>query len=102
MQYQVSSLKAVDFEATGVNEILQNVAFIISTMKYSCPLDREFGWIPDLDSPINLAVATNTTRILEAIQENEPRVTVDEIITTGNALDGNLEVKVRVRIDESI
>lgn len=102
MQYQVSSLEKVDFGATGVNEILQNVAFIISTVKYSCPLDREFGWIPDVDSPINLSIATNTARILEVIQDNEPRVIVDEITTQGNALDGNLEIKVRVRIDESI
>lgn len=102
MQYEVSSLETIDFGAKGVNAILQNVAFILSTFKYSCPLDREFGWIPDIDSPINLAKATNAARILEAIQDNEPSVIVDEIITEGNALDGNLKLIVRVRIDESI
>jgi len=102
MQYEVSPLKSVDFGATGVNEILQNIAFILSTVKYSCPLDRDFGWIPDIDSNINLAKATNAYRILDAIQSNEPRAIIDEIITEGNALDGNLKFRVRVRIDESI
>ncbi|KYD02629.1 hypothetical protein B4102_0223 [Heyndrickxia sporothermodurans] len=102
MQYHVTSLQKVDFGATGINEILQNISFILSTMKFSCPLDREFGWEPDLDSPINIAQARNTNRIIEAIQENEPRVVVDEVQITGNALDGEIKAIIRVVPDESI
>jgi uncharacterized protein len=100
--YEVTNLSEIDFSATGVKEIIQNVAFILSTMVYSCPMDRDFGWMPDLDSPINVAKATNAARILQAIQKNEPRAIVEEIRIEGNELDGELKPFVRVRIDESI
>lgn len=100
MQYEVTALEEIDFGATGVKEVLQNVAFILSTMKYSCPMDREFGWEPELDGPIHISRATNIARIIEAIQENEPRAIVNEVITSGNALDGHTKFLVRVIVDE--
>lgn len=102
MHFEVGILKEIDFGATGVKELLQNVSFILSTQTYSCPMDREFGWTPDLDTPIVAASAINTARILEAIQDNEPRVTVEEIRTEGNLLNGELKPIVRVKINESI
>lgn len=102
MQYTVTPFKEVDFGATGVKEVLQNVSFILATMANTCPLDREFGWEPDLDSPINLAIATNSARIIQAIQENEPRAIVEEVQETGNALEGQLKVIVRVTVDGTI
>lgn len=101
-QYEVTLLKTIDFGATGVKEVLQNVAFILSTVIYSCPMDRGFGWIPDLDSPIDAAKAVNRARIIEAINTHEPRALVEEVQIEGNALDGQLIVKVRVSVDESI
>ncbi|CEG29790.1 hypothetical protein [Bacillus sp. B-jedd] len=102
MQYAVPPFKKVDFGATGVEEILQNVSFILSTMAFSCPMDREFGWIPDIDTPILVARANNTARLIHAIQNYEPRAVVDEVQTSGNALEGEIKVIIRVKIDESI
>lgn len=102
MQYEVTPMKQIDFGATGVKEILQNVAFILSTVVDSCPMDREFGWIPDLDSPVDVAMAVNTARIIQAIQENEPRAIVEEVRIEGNLLEGELRPIVRVSIDESV
>lgn len=102
MQYEVTPLKEVDFGATGVKEILQNVSFILSTMVYSCPMDRGFGWEADIDSPIHIAQATNSARIIQAIQEHEPRAVVDELRVKGNALEGEIKAIIRVTIDESI
>lgn len=102
MQYTVEPLTQIDFGATGVKEVLQNVAFILSTPVYSCPMDRAFGWIPDLDSPINVAAATNEARMIQAIQVNEPRAIVEQVIIKGKPLDGNVKAIVRVEIDESI
>lgn len=96
------ALQEVDFGATGVKEILQNVSFILSTVVGSCPMDREFGWIPDLDSPIHLAKATNVSRIIQAINENEPRAIVEEVRIEGDPLNGQLKPIVKVVIDESI
>ncbi|CDX01307.1 GpW/Gp25/anti-adapter protein IraD [Desulfitobacterium hafniense] len=102
MQYDVRPLKVFDFGATGAQEVLQNVAFILSTMLDSCPMDRGFGWNPDLDSPTQAAKARNAARIIQAIQEQEPRATVEEIRFEGDALNGQLKPIVRVSIDESI
>jgi uncharacterized protein len=102
MLYEVSKLNEIDFGATGIKEVLQNVAFILSTVVYSCPMDRGFGWEPDIDSPINVAIAVNSARIIQAIQTNEPRAIVEEIQVEGNALDGEIKAIVRVSIDESI
>lgn len=91
-----------DFGVTGVQEVLQNISFILSTTVFSCPLDRDFGWLPDLDSPIIAAKATNAARITEAIQLNEPRAIVQEITFEGDGLEGILKPTVRVIIDEQI
>ena len=37
MTHQVTATSNIDFNATGVDEILQNVAFILSTFVISCP-----------------------------------------------------------------
>ncbi|MEK3976049.1 hypothetical protein [Psychrobacillus sp. FSL K6-1267] len=103
MIYEVKPLKSttqIDFGATGVKEVLQNVSFILSTMIYSCPLDRAFGWLPDLDSPIVASKATNASRIMEAIQINEPRAVVQEINFEGNGLEGILKPTVKVILNE--
>lgn len=102
MIYEVKPRKHIDFGAKGVQEVLQNVSFILSTIVYSCPLDRLFGWKPDLDSPIIAAKATNAARILEAVQNNEPRAIIQEIIFEGDGLEGLLKPTVKVMIDEQI
>lgn len=100
MIHEVKAFKVLNFGATGVDEILQNVSFIVGSSKYSCPLDRDFGWNPTIDSNINVAIAENSAKILIAIEENEPRVTVEEITVDGEGLDGKIEYKVRVSINE--
>lgn len=102
MRYEIKPLKEVNFGATGVEEVLQNIAFILATVVNSCPMDRSFGWKPAIDSPINIAKATESSRILQAITENETRAIVEEIVVDGEALKGELTVIVRVDIDESI
>ncbi|MCT8975487.1 GPW/gp25 family protein [Clostridium sp. CX1] len=102
MQYEVTNLSKIDFGATRTKEVLQNVSFILSTFVYSCPMDRNFGWIPDLDSPIIAAQAINSARIMKAINDNEPRAIVEEIRFEGNRKDGQLKTIVRVSVDESI
>lgn len=102
MEYEVTTFQNIDFGATGVKEVLQNISFILSTMVGSCPMDREFGWIPDLDSPIQLAQATNVSRIIQAINENEPRATVEEVRIESDPFNGKIKPIVRVIIDESI
>lgn len=101
MKYVVTPIKEIDFGATGIKAILQNVSFILSTVVYSCPMDRKFGWTPDIDSPIHISRATNIAQIIQAIQDYEPRAIVHEVQTEGYALNGETKAIITIAIDES-
>lgn len=101
--YWVEPTKSINYGATGVEEILQNVAFVLSTSIMSCPLDREFGWNSGIDDPINIRKAKMAHDITESITRFEPRAVVESIEITGDGLNGKLIPKVKVSINvESI
>lgn len=94
-----AKLEGVNFGATGITEILQNVQTILTTSKYSVPLDREFGINSTmLDLPIPIAKAKLTSEIISAVHKWEPRVRVTKVSFEGDGLDGKLVPKVRVKI----
>lgn len=100
MCYEVSPIKNINFGATGVEEVLQNVAFILSTPLMSCPLDRAFGWEAGIDDPIHLRKARYTYQVTDAIQKFEPRVIVENVtFEDSDVLNGKLRPKVRVSVD---
>lgn len=101
MEYEVTSEGySIDFGATGVKEILQNVAFILSTPLMSCTLDREFGWNMGIDDPIHLRKARYTYEVTEAITKFEPRARVLSVSFDGNPLEGKFKPKVKVAIND--
>lgn len=100
MSYEVSPIKNINFGATGVEEVLQNVAFILSTPLMSCPLDRTFGWDEGIDDPIHLRKARYTYQVTDAIQKFEPRAIVENVtFEESDVLNGKLRPKVRVSVD---
>ena len=83
---------------TELEEILQNIRVIVSTMKGSVPLDRAFGINPDVvDMPILQAKARVTEEIIRAIRTYEPRARINKVGFAGNP-DGRLIPKVNVTI----
>ncbi|GAV21618.1 GPW/gp25 family protein [Carboxydothermus pertinax] len=92
----------IDFAPSSkIAEILQNVRTIISTPKYSVPLNREFGvTISWLDDPLPVAQARLMNEIITAVLEWEPRVSVTQVIFDGDPQEGVLRPKVRVRLVE--
>lgn len=78
-------MQGIDFApASEVAEILQNLRTIITTTKYSVPLDRDFGIDADmLDLPINVAQAKLQSEMITAIKKYEPRVEITSISFTG-------------------
>lgn len=103
MTYDVTGApRAIDFGATGVDEVLQNVAMILTTPIFSVPLDRDFGMdFSLLDNPIPMAQAKLTTQIFQAIRAYEPRTIVREISfleDTLEAMDGKMIPKVTVEV----
>ena len=84
---------------TSVEEILQNIRTIISTPKFSVPLDRDFGVDASfVDAPTLAAQAMITSEIFTAIKKYEPRVTVTNIDWEAD-IDGVLKPKVQVIIN---
>lgn len=65
---------------TVVEEVLQNVAIIISTPQYSVPLDRGFGISARfVDMPIPTAQALIISEMFDAIEKYEPRAQILEV-----------------------
>lgn len=62
---------------TTVEEVLQNVAVIISTPKFSVPLDRGMGLAQRfVDKPIQVAQSILISEVLDAVERDEPRAEV--------------------------
>lgn len=102
MEYVVMpDVKTIDFApATKIEEILQNVRTILGTVKFSVPLDREFGISGDaVDKPTLQAEAILSSEIFAQIKRYEPRVSITEITFTGD-INGRLTPKVTVKINE--
>lgn len=63
-----------------VEEVLQNIAMILTTPKYSVPLARDLGLSSQhIDMPMPAAQALIISEIIDAIEEYEPRATVEEV-----------------------
>ena len=71
------------FETDENAEIRRNVAFLLSTYKYSCPMYRNFGLAAIfIDKPNARAESIARDEIEQAIKEYEPRAEIDEISFT--------------------
>lgn len=63
-----------------VEEVLQNVSVIISTPKFSVPLDRGMGLAQRfLDKPIQVAQSILISEVMDAIEEYEPRAEIENV-----------------------
>lgn len=95
-----AELESVSFgPQSELEEILQNVRTILTTLKGSVPLDRDFGIDGAvLDRPISVVQAILTTEIIEKVEKYEPRVKVKKVSYGGDAQDGIICPTVRVVI----
>jgi hypothetical protein len=102
----LATLEEIEIGATGVKEIAQNVKTILSTVKGTVPLDRDFGLDPAfIDAPVRAARALFAAQVVQAIKKYEPRVEVVKLIwkeTASNAGEGKVIPGVRIRIKEGI
>ena len=105
MIYEVTLDNEVDFApVTEVDEILQNVRTILKIQQGTVPLDREFGltW-EHIDKPLPIARSLQQAAIIEAIEEYEPRATVQSVEFDNNvtdAMEGILKPRVIVSIGD--
>ncbi|GIQ69260.1 hypothetical protein DUZ99_04585 [Xylanibacillus composti] len=96
--------EAIDFGATGIRELSQNIRTIVTTAQGSVALNRAFGIdISPLDSPMNaLNQARLTERIVAAIQQNEPRVEVVRVDYKEDGPSGRLLPSITFRLREGV
>lgn len=107
MAYQIKAydLEHINFApATKKEEILQNIAVILSTPKFSVPLDRGLGLAQRfIDKPMQAAQPILISEVLDAIEAYEPRVTVLDVTFSLGDTPGKLipVVEVEVTDDEN-
>ena len=87
------------FPDTLAEEVLQNVFTILTTQKFSVPLDREFGLsVSMLDAPVNKSQNALKAEIVQAVRIFEPRARITKI-DFDTDLDGRLFTRLKVAIE---
>lgn len=104
MDFELTAGERVDVDFAPKNvqmEILQNCSTILSTSKFSVPLDRDFGVDANyVDAPLLSAKAKAESEIFTALKKHEPRVTVKQVEWYADA-EGIIRAKVKVVMDET-
>lgn len=87
-------MKVIFAPKSKEEEIEQNIACIIDTVAGNVPLFRTFGLDnANVDMNIEFLQAQMANRVIDAVQEFEPRVNVTEVIFT-EIEDGKTKSKV--------
>jgi uncharacterized protein len=99
--YEITSesKRAIDYSATGVKATLQSAQFLLDTIVSSCPMDRSFGWMPPVDEPGEYGKVQMTAQIFEKFQQHLPEVMVKDISFQQDPLEGKLQARVKVEIN---
>lgn len=95
-----STLDGIElFPKDELTEILQNVRTIITTVKGTVPLDRDFGVDASIiDMPLTVARPLIIKEVKEAIERYEPRAKFIEMMWNGNYGEGIMTPTVKVAI----
>lgn len=81
MNYTISTNDAIDWNAQGIDRILQNVRNLINTWKYEIAFDRIRGIDSKIiDLPANKAQSLYISELYKIINRYEPRVTIQQVI----------------------
>jgi uncharacterized protein len=89
----------IDFGATGVFEVFQNVKYIVLTTVFSVPLDREFGIDATfVDKPMNVAEYIIAQEVAFKINLYEPRARFRDITFSAD-IDGKLAPNITIDVD---
>lgn len=95
--------KEIDFSPSLIDEILQNVRTILSTLQNTVPLFRRFGVDGSfLDDPMLIAEAKMAAEVIEKVQEFEPRAIIQEVKFDREQYDGQVRPIVYLRIKEGV
>lgn len=98
-ELNTSETPDIDWAATGTAEVVQNVFTLITTHKYEVAYDRTLGLDAGyVDLPLAESIAFATAQIYAAIDEREPRATVEDVQYTGTDEEGNMILRVVIDV----
>lgn len=91
--------REVNFGALGVDEIWQNIKYIILTEYFSVVLDREFGMdYTMVDKPMPVAMLMFNQEVAMKIAMYEPRAQFESIDYDGANIEGKLNAHIKCRV----
>lgn len=103
MAYMVTAFELTNINMTPetvVEEVLQNIAMILSTPKFTVPLDRNFGLMEAfVDKPLPVAESLIVGDVMDAIEEYEPRAEVVNVTFLHDPEHGRIVPRVEVNIN---
>ncbi len=86
------------FTTNEQEQIKRNVELILSTVKGSVPLNRDFGLdISFVDMPTAKVAALARKQIYEQVKKYEPRATIKSISFKIDEIDGIVKPKVEIK-----
>lgn len=85
---------------TGEMDLLLAVDNILFTRKGEMPLDMNAGsnLYKLVDKPMNIIVPGVTAEVIDAINNQEPRLTVDSVTPTFNSDTGGVEFEISLKV----
>lgn len=100
-EFEVNPAKSINFAPSDVvEEVLQNVATLLGTMRYTVPYDRTLGLESKfLDNPTPATRARLTAEVITMLREREPRAVILEVRFKEDQQEGILIPTVRVGIN---
>lgn len=92
----------IDFApSTLIEEVMQNIITLLSTAKFSVPMDRDLGIGAEfLDYPVNDVRAKLSGEIVNAVKKYEPRARVTHIDYTSDD-EGHVFPRIKFRLVEA-
>ena len=89
--------------STEAEEIVQNVRCLLTSVRGTVYLYRDFGLDARLlDLPVNVVAAKFTASVAKAIAKYEPRARLKKILwRTSEAVDGKLEPVILIEVQSS-
>lgn len=89
----------INFNASDIEEIIQNIKTIITTPKGTVPFDRNFGIdFTILDKPIHIVKGLLIAEYAGQIRLYEPRAAIKEVIYDHDGINGALRPKVVIEL----
>ena len=102
MTYTIKSDEKVKINLapkTLFEEIIQNLTMILSTIKNTTPLERDFGLSARfIDKPTPAAEALLTAEVLDAVEKYEPRAQIVDIFFERDEIAGKITPRLEVEI----